>query len=74
MILARESIFRLGYFSGFFIFVVIALTIMLYCTFIRMVNWDGSVSIVLISDCTTEVRLLLREGSFVFVIKSKPVV
>nr|QZK22190.1 NADH dehydrogenase subunit 4 [Amitermes sp. QLD_299] len=33
MILASESIFRLGYFSGFFIFVVIILTIMLYCTF-----------------------------------------
>ena len=36
IILARESIFRLGYFSGFFIFVVIALTIMLYCTFRRI--------------------------------------
>nr|WES82304.1 NADH dehydrogenase subunit 4 [Microcerotermes bouvieri] len=33
MILASESVFRLGYFSGFFGFVVIALTIMLYCTF-----------------------------------------
>nr|QZK22151.1 NADH dehydrogenase subunit 4 [Amitermes sp. QLD_257] len=33
MILASESIFRLGYFSGFFVFVVIILTIMLYCTF-----------------------------------------
>nr|YP_009351672.1 NADH dehydrogenase subunit 4 [Globitermes sulphureus]AQP30348.1 NADH dehydrogenase subunit 4 [Globitermes sulphureus] len=33
MILASESIFRLGYFSGFFLFVVLALTIMLYCTF-----------------------------------------
>ena len=31
MILARESIFRLGYFS-FFLFVVIFLTIMLFCT------------------------------------------
>jgi NADH-ubiquinone oxidoreductase chain 4 len=36
MILARESIFRLGYFSGFFLFVVIALTILLYCTFRRI--------------------------------------
>nr|AQP29992.1 NADH dehydrogenase subunit 4 [Microcerotermes sp. H TB-2017] len=33
MILASESIFRVGYFSGFFVFVVIGLTIMLYCTF-----------------------------------------
>nr|QZK21709.1 NADH dehydrogenase subunit 4 [Amitermes sp. QLD_009] len=33
MILASESIFRLGYFPGFFVFVVIILTIMLYCTF-----------------------------------------
>jgi len=36
MILARESVFRLGYFSGFFVFVVIALTIMLYCIFRRI--------------------------------------
>ena len=36
MVLARESIFRLNYFSGFFLFVVIALTIMLYCTFTRI--------------------------------------
>ena len=36
IILARESIFRFGYFSDFFIFVVIALTIMLYCTFRRI--------------------------------------
>jgi NADH-ubiquinone oxidoreductase chain 4 len=33
MVLARESIFRLSYFSGFFLFVVIILTIILYCTF-----------------------------------------
>jgi len=36
MVLARESTFRLGYFSGFFLFVVIILTIMLYCTFRRL--------------------------------------
>ena len=36
MVLARESIFRLGYFSGFFLFVVIVLAIMLYCTFRRV--------------------------------------
>jgi len=36
MVLARESIFRLSYFSGFFIFVVIVLTIALYCTFRRV--------------------------------------
>jgi NADH-ubiquinone oxidoreductase chain 4 len=36
MILARESIFRTGYFSGFFVFVIVALTIMLYCTFRRI--------------------------------------
>jgi NADH-ubiquinone oxidoreductase chain 4 len=36
MVLARESIFRLSYFSGFFIFVVIILTIILYCTFRRI--------------------------------------
>jgi NADH-ubiquinone oxidoreductase chain 4 len=36
MVLARESIFRLSYFPGFFIFVVIILTIMLYCTFRRV--------------------------------------
>jgi NADH-ubiquinone oxidoreductase chain 4 len=36
MVLARESIFRLSYFSGFFLFVVIVLTIMLYCTFRRI--------------------------------------
>jgi len=33
MVLAREYVFRLRYFSGFFLFVVIVLTIMLYCTF-----------------------------------------
>jgi len=33
IILARESIFRSDYFPGFFVFVVIFLTIMLYCTF-----------------------------------------
>nr|AQP27868.1 NADH dehydrogenase subunit 4 [Anoplotermes banksi]URH16679.1 NADH dehydrogenase subunit 4 [Anoplotermes banksi] len=33
MILASESILRSGYFPGFFVFVVIFLTIMLYCTF-----------------------------------------
>nr|URH16666.1 NADH dehydrogenase subunit 4 [Embiratermes neotenicus] len=33
MIMASESVFRHNYFSGFFIFVVVALTIMLYCTF-----------------------------------------
>jgi len=36
MVLARESIFRFGYFSGFLIFVVIVLTIILYCTFRRI--------------------------------------
>jgi NADH-ubiquinone oxidoreductase chain 4 len=36
MVLARESIFRLSYFSGFFLFVLIVLTIMLYCTFRRV--------------------------------------
>jgi len=36
MVLARESVFRLGYFSGFFLFVIIALTILLYCTFRRI--------------------------------------
>jgi NADH-ubiquinone oxidoreductase chain 4 len=36
MVLARESVFRLSYFSGFFLFVVIILTIMLYCTFRRV--------------------------------------
>lgn len=36
IVLARESVFRLGYFSGFFLFVVIALTILLYCTFRRI--------------------------------------
>ena len=36
MVLARESIFRLSYFSGFFLFVVIFLTIILYCTFRRV--------------------------------------
>nr|AIY61888.1 NADH dehydrogenase subunit 4 [Acanthotermes acanthothorax] len=33
MILASESVYRLFYFSGFFSFVVIVLTILLYCTF-----------------------------------------
>jgi len=36
MVLARESIFHLSYFSGFFLFVVIFLNIMLYCTFRRV--------------------------------------
>jgi len=36
MILARESVLRYNYFSGFFIFVVVSLTIMLYCTFGRI--------------------------------------
>jgi hypothetical protein len=33
MVLARGSVFRLGYFSGFFLSVIIVLTILLYCTF-----------------------------------------
>nr|YP_009350268.1 NADH dehydrogenase subunit 4 [Apilitermes longiceps]AQP26718.1 NADH dehydrogenase subunit 4 [Apilitermes longiceps] len=33
MVLASESIFRLSYFSGLFLLVVVILTIMLYCTF-----------------------------------------
>nr|AIY61953.1 NADH dehydrogenase subunit 4 [Caetetermes taquarussu] len=33
MILASESIFRSGYFPGGFLFVVISLTVFLYCTF-----------------------------------------
>nr|WNL53895.1 NADH dehydrogenase subunit 4 [Microtermes mariae] len=33
MILASESVFRLFYFPGFFLFVIIFLAIMLYCTF-----------------------------------------
>ena len=36
IILARESVFRSGYFPGFFVFVIIARTIMLYCTFRRI--------------------------------------
>ena len=36
IILARESIFRFGYLSGFLIFVVVVLTIMIYCTFRRI--------------------------------------
>nr|YP_010987444.1 NADH dehydrogenase subunit 4 [Macrotermes herus]WON65876.1 NADH dehydrogenase subunit 4 [Macrotermes herus] len=38
MILASESVFRFFYFPGFFLFVVIFLSVMLYCTF-------GSVSL-----------------------------
>nr|WNL53882.1 NADH dehydrogenase subunit 4 [Microtermes sp.] len=33
MILASESVFRLVYFPGFFLFIIIFLTVMLYCTF-----------------------------------------
>nr|WHM51753.1 NADH dehydrogenase subunit 4 [Reticulitermes virginicus] len=33
MVLASESVFRSGYFSGLFLFVVIFLVVMLYCTF-----------------------------------------
>ena len=36
MIMARESVFRFNYFSGFFVFVVVALTVILYCTFRRI--------------------------------------
>jgi NADH-ubiquinone oxidoreductase chain 4 len=36
MILARESIFRSNYFFGFFVFVVVFLMIILYCTFSRV--------------------------------------
>jgi|SRR5215510_6553497 len=36
MVLARESILRSGYFPGFFVFVVVFLTIILYCTFRRV--------------------------------------
>jgi hypothetical protein len=36
MVVARESVFRSGYFPGFFLFVVIILTIILYCTFRRV--------------------------------------
>jgi len=37
MILARESVFRSGYFPGFSIFIIIiTLTIILYCTFRRI--------------------------------------
>jgi len=32
MVLARKSVFHSGYFPGFFLFVVIILTIILYCT------------------------------------------
>nr|AQP29942.1 NADH dehydrogenase subunit 4 [Diversitermes sp. A TB-2017] len=33
MVLASESVFRSGYFPGFFLFVTLSLTILLYCTF-----------------------------------------
>jgi NADH-ubiquinone oxidoreductase chain 4 len=36
MVSARESVFRSGYFSGLFLFVVIVLVVMLYCTFRRI--------------------------------------
>jgi NADH-ubiquinone oxidoreductase chain 4 len=36
MVLARECIFRSGYFSRFFLFVVFILAITLYCTFRRI--------------------------------------
>jgi len=36
IILARESVFRTNYFSGFFVFVVVFLMVMLYCTFRRI--------------------------------------
>lgn len=36
MVLARESVFRFFYFPGFFLFVVIILAVMLYCTFGRL--------------------------------------
>lgn len=36
MILARESVFRFSYFPGFFVFVIVFLTVMLYCTFSRI--------------------------------------
>lgn len=36
MVLARESVLRSGYFSGLFLFVVIFLAVMLYCTFRRV--------------------------------------
>jgi len=37
MVLARESIFRLGYFSGFFLLIVINLTVIFYCTLEELV-------------------------------------
>lgn len=36
MVLARESVFRSNYFSGLFLFVIIFLVVMLYCTFRRV--------------------------------------
>jgi hypothetical protein len=36
MILARESVFRSGYFLGFFFFVIIVLLVTLFCTFRRV--------------------------------------
>lgn len=36
MVLARESVFRFFYFPGFFLFIVIFLVVMLYCTFGRV--------------------------------------
>lgn len=36
MVLARESVFRSGYFPGFFLFIILSLTILLYCTFRRV--------------------------------------
>jgi len=36
MVLARESVFRFYYFPGFFLFVIIFLVSMLYCTFSRV--------------------------------------
>ena len=36
MVLARESVYLLGYFSGFFLVVVFVLTVLLCCTFRRI--------------------------------------
>ena len=36
MVMVRESVFRSGYFPGFFLFVIIILNIILYCTFRRV--------------------------------------
>jgi len=62
MVLARKSIFRSGYFPVFFLFVVIILTIILYCSFRRVCLPSFYIYIFFEDRFTTTLFLILSWG------------